>query len=231
MIHRASVMSLMITCLMSLPLAASQPQGIAGMFLVDTNPPADFGCFPANEFAAYLAPGELQLAPTDTLTVTLAIIPFPIGPTFIELDTPDVTFAGIVFEDGVVNFADSSSGGLRYDPKGWNDVTIELHPATQDYVFVVNGARSSPSPFFGPCQGGCYSVQAYRLDGLGGSDTVPGGSVAWIDTISIFKDSPAGRLDFFDVTFDACPGEARSFQMSGGALVASNPPPRGRIKH
>jgi hypothetical protein len=184
-----------------------------------------------SEFESYLYFGVQQLAPADTLSVALAIIPFPTGPTFITLDAADgPTFAGIMFEDGIVKFADASSGGLPYNPDGWNDVTIGLHPGTQDYVFLVNGARSSPSPFFGPCPGGCYSAQAWRLGGTGfAGDIAPGGSVAWIDTLSIFHDSAAGRLELVHLTFDAC-GELGP-QVVGGALVPSNPPHRGRIKH
>src|SRR5262245_38835519 len=97
MVHRAGLLFLFITALVGIPLAASQPQVIAGRFLVVTTTEADLVCLPY-DFKAYLYFGPQQLAPTETLTVTLAIIPFQIGPTVITFDAANgPTFAGIMF--------------------------------------------------------------------------------------------------------------------------------------
>jgi hypothetical protein len=156
--------------------------------------------------------GSHDLAPSDTLTLEMAIVPFSTGRTFVGLDEFDgPTLFGIEFSGGLVN-------GIPYKRTGWNSVVIQLRPASQDYLLSVNGVRGGPFPFAEFCvaQGGCFSVQALRLHGF--SNDVS--SVAWVDTISISRESTAGQELFHQVTFDAC-----SFRtpVIGGVMLIGEP--------
>ena len=217
---RAAVVSLTAACLLWFPAFASQPHGLAGMLIMNTNPDVSGPvCFFAS-FEAYLYFNPRQLDPADTVTLDMAIIPFQSGQTWVTLDDANGgTFAGIAFSDGLVN-------GLPYDRFGWNSFTVQLHPATQDYMITVNGVQAGPFSYDSFCQdqGGCFSVQALRID----ENEAPGGSVAWFDTLSIVRDSVAGQQRFADLSFDTC--SELGPQVVGGALVPSAPPQRVRFK-
>ena len=70
---RAAVVSLTAACLLWVPAFASQPQGLAGMLILNTNPDVpDLLCTFA-PFEAYLYFNPRQLDPADTVTLDMAI--------------------------------------------------------------------------------------------------------------------------------------------------------------
>lgn len=139
----------------------------------------------------------------------MAIIPFRSGFT-------DVLLPGLMrlrFSDGLVN-------GLPYHRSGWNDVRVQLRPATQDYMLTVNGVQAGPSANEFPCPqpGGCFTLEAFALRG-----GVFEESVAWIDTLSLVRESAAGPEPLLEVTFDTCSAPQNVYL--GGVLI-SEPPRR-----
>jgi len=203
------------------PAMASQPSGLAGEFITETNLPDTLLC-PDNLFEAYMYFGPRTLDPADTLTLEMALVPFSSGETGLGFDdATGGTFMGVVFSDGDVD-------GLPYNRFGWNDVIVRMRPATQDFILRVNGAEAGPFPYDSSCQdsGGCFTPQAFRMDN--GSPSV-GGAIAWIDTLSISRESPLGVQVFARRTFDFC-AEGAGPSTVGGALLTENPPSRLRTK-
>jgi hypothetical protein len=220
---RAACLSPFIACLMSLPVTASQPAGLAGKMITDVGD-ANFDpngldyCSVPRDFEWHEYFGSRQLDPNDVVTLEMAIMPFGSGGTVVTLIASDVaTFFGIAFSDGLVE-------GLPYDRAGWNDVTVKLRPATQDYTLMVNGLPGGPFPFTTSCQdqGGCFTVQELRIDGY--SNEV--GSVAWIDTISISRETAVGRQIFRQRNFDSCSQPQRRPPVIGGVVLVTEPPER-----
>src|SRR5262245_40030669 len=224
------ILSVVLTVCASLaaPAAmASQPAGLAGELIIETNPPPNLICSDS-PFEAYLYFGQQPLAPGDTLTVEIALVPFSAGVTWFTLDTVDgPTFMGLVFADGRVTFPTRGPAyGLPYNRSGWNALTVLVRPATQDFILTVNGAASGPIPFNESCadQGGCFSAQALRIDNGFPS---AGGAVAWIDTLGIASDGPAGHQRLATRNFDRF-GESAIVQTVGGVLIGQNPPRMNR---
>jgi hypothetical protein len=216
MILRAAFVSLCIAYLMCFTATASQPEGLAGKIITNEGAPtlANPSCPPFfnQSFEWYDFFGVTQLDPTDTLTLEMSIIPFRSGITSVGLDegANGTTFVSLAFSDGQV-------AGLRYNRYGWNDVSVQVRLATQDYTVAVNGALAGPFPVGAYCPGGCFSVQAFRLNGSANG----GGSVAWIDSLSIVRrsagvDQPIARADF-----GACMTQP---YVTGGGLVFAQPP-------
>jgi hypothetical protein len=219
---RAALASLFLVSLLCLPATASQPEGLAAQLITDLG---DFelsfpGMCQSRSFEWYEYFNSHQLEPTDMVTLEMAILPFESGGTFVGLDAfGGPTFMGIEFSDGLVH-------GLPYHRSRWNDVVVQLRPATQVYLLTVNGAVAGPFPYAGFCrdQGGCFTVQALRLHGH--SNQV--GSVARIDTISITRESAAGLERLFQFTFDSCFPRAQRPYVVGGVILINEPPPRLR---
>jgi len=223
MITRAALLVLFIACLVCLPASASQQEGLAAKLITDLGDPGSpTDPCQSRSFEWYEFFNSHALNPSDTVTLEMAIIPFGSGETFLGLDdTYGQTFLGITFSGGLVN-------ALPYRRFGWNDVTVQLRPATQDYMMTVNGVRGGPFAYDSFCQdqGGCFSVQALRLHGF--SNEV--GSFAWVDTISLSRESTAGQEVFHEVSFDSC--SPRPYVVGGVILIAEPPqrvlPGRGR---
>ena len=152
MSNRLAVLTVLAGVLLwSPPSAASQPEGNAGKLLSNPLvklfaaggpeglPPVVCGGF--NWFEPIAAPSS----PSDSLTLSLALVPFRAGPTTIRLSDPTngrrILFLGFV--DGLVK-------GLPYDRDGWNDVQVDLRIATQDYEVTVNGLHAGPFPSMTP---------------------------------------------------------------------------------
>ena len=218
MIGRIALSSLFVVCLLCLPAIASQPDGLAGEIITNAQvTPGDPFCFDSFEWYDFFG-SSVQLDPTDTLTLSLAIIPFQTGVTALGLDEGQngTTFVAINFSDGLVQ-------GLPYNRSAWNDVTVQVRPATQDYLISVNGAQAGPFPYNSSCAGGCFSVQAFRFNGSGNA----GGAVAWLDSLSVLRVSAAGS-EFLAGSGFQCPETQPS--VSGGGIVYAVPPQRVRAR-
>jgi hypothetical protein len=225
------VASLWILCLLCLPALASQPEGVAANLITDLGDPEPLGGLPApggicdhRSFDWYEYFGAHELLPSDTLRLEFALLPFASGITSIAMDDGLArTFFSIDFADGLVH-------GLPYRRHDWNDVVVDLRPATQDYVIAVNGTRAGPFPFAEFCadSGGCFSVQALRFNGYSN----PAGSSAWLDSVSLTRESASGSQPLHELTFDRCgPGSLRPYIAGGVALILPPPDrflPRGR---
>ena len=181
---RTVLMSLVAASLLCFPAGASQPEGYAGKLI--SNPPVS-GVVDENGLPAVTCTGfqwgesfpVRQLDPADTVTLEVAIIPFRSGFT-------DVLLLGLMR----VHFAGGLVNGLPYRRTAWNDVRVVLRPATQDYMLTVNGAQAGPFANEFPCTqaGGCFTLEALALRG-----GVFEESAAWIDSLSLVRDSAAGR--------------------------------------
>ena len=226
---RTVFLALCAACLLAPVAMASQPAGLAGQIIAETYP-SDFTCFERSRIKVYMYFGDQPLNPGDTLTLEIAIVPFNIGDTWITMDSIEGTFMGFSFADGNVTDPDGLPSGLRYNRFGWNDVTVVVRPTTQDFIVTVNGGQAGPFPFgdFCPHYGGCYSANALRIDT---NTPDAGGAIAWIDTLSIAKDSTSGHEVFPGTTrtFDSC-GEDATLQVVGGAVITGIPPVRMRTK-
>jgi hypothetical protein len=215
---RASFVSLFVVSLLCLPAWASQPDGLAGEIITNAvstdNPcglPPGFP-LPLEWYDGF--GGSVAMSPDAILTMDLAIVPFASGTTAIGLDegVNGATFVSVPFSNGSVL-------GLPYRRSGWNDVTLQARPATQDFLLTVNGLQAGPFPFSGSCSGGCSSVQAFRLGGsLNGSN-----AVAWIDSLFVTLESPTEYQPLVEFTADAC---SYNPVLSGGAVVFAAPPQR-----
>lgn len=54
--------------------------------------------------------------------------------------------------------------GLPYRRFAWNDVTVEIRPASQDCLLTVNGAQAGPFPFGGFCFEPLFEFTADRCE-------------------------------------------------------------------
>ena len=211
MIPRTVAVSLLAT-LLCFPAGASQPEGLAGRLTANLEA-NDLLCG-VRSFELYQSFEPRQLEPSDTLMLEMAIIPFASGTTSVGLDElGGPTFLDILFSEGLVN-------GLPYRRAGWNDITVQVRAATQDYVMTVNGVRGGPFALGSFCQdqGGCFSVQALRLHGFSNGD----GALAFIDSISLSRESAAGQELLYELPFNPC------FQLPQvvGGLTFTRPPDR-----
>lgn len=127
-------------------------------------------------------------------------------------------FAHLQFSDGLVK-------GVPYDRSGWNDVTVQLRPATQDYTITINGVTGGPFAYESDCQrlGGCFSLGAFVFSGHSDAE----GSAAWIDSVLLSRDTAARREVLHKVTFDNPCGAA---YLTTGGLLISRPPQRARSR-
>jgi hypothetical protein len=85
---------------------------------------------------------------------------------------------------------------------------------------TVNGVRAGPFAYESYCQqqGGCFTVQGFGLSGSSLED----GAVAWIDSISLVRESAVGQELFFEQTFETCSAP----HVNLGGLLISDPPQR-----
>lgn len=216
MMLRIAVLSvvLLVLSLISLPATASQPEGLAGEIISGAVPAFPGFCFGGFE---WLAGGyEMPLAPSDTLTLELAIVPFPSGITAIGIDfgpfyTTAVPFA---FQDGLV-------AGIPYDRNGWNDVVVQVDLGRREFGMTVNGRQAGPFPFQSDCGGACTTVANFRING---SDNSPG-AAAWVDSIHLVRHGSEGDESYYDFTADPCLGYP---YVSGGGLVFLEAPRKFR---
>jgi hypothetical protein len=214
MTPRLLTVPLLVSSLLYGPAAASQPEGFAGKLIGNPNLERTISCgFPGRlpSFDWYQYFGAYQLDPNRTVDFNLAFIPFRSGQMYLAMDDADAgTFLQILFADGLVN-------GLPYQRSSWNDITVRLRPATQDYTITVNGITGGPFPFGAFCQekGGCSSIQALRLfawdSGLN--------AVAWLDSLSIVTEDEAGYILFYQLDFEC----SRPDVTWGGVLVSEPP--------
>jgi hypothetical protein len=227
MTARGVLLSLFVACVLCLPAMASQPHGLAARFV--TNPAAAGGVVGDNglppvacvsSFAWVETFGPFQLDPADTVTLEMAIIPLRSHGTQVILHEAvrKEAFAELRFSDGLVK-------GVPYDRSGWNDVSVQLRPATQDYTITVNGVTGGPFAYESACQqqGGCFTLRAFSLRGNAEVE----GSVAWIDSVSLSRESAAGREAFREVTFDF---PCAALYLTTGGLLISEPPQRTRTR-
>lgn len=213
---RRALSSVLVASLSCLTAAASQPKGVVGKLV--SNPivqiyedsglpyPLCSGFYWANPI------GPHTLDPADTLTLDMAIIPFRAGATEILLGGSRI-FVRLVFRDGLVD-------GVAYDRSGWNDVTVQMHPATQDYVVTVNGVQGGPFPYQSDCQqeGGCFDVGLLAVRGGEFQDS----QFAWLDNLSLARsDSAGGGETLLQQGFELCSAPAG---VALGGLVISDPP-------
>jgi hypothetical protein len=215
---RAVLVLLLVGLLSTLPAVAGQPSGLAANLVTDRGD-AD-GVAPAPPSLCFLrsfewveAVGPRELGPGESLRLHLAIVPFQSGTTYLDLDMIDgQTFFGIEFKDGLVN-------GLPYRRADWNDVVVDLWPATLDYLLTVNGVQAGPFPYdeFCPVLGGCYSVQAMRIHGFSNET----GAAAWVDSIVVSAESSSGPEVLRAITFDDC---AERPYVVGGVILIVEPP-------
>jgi hypothetical protein len=208
-------MSLVVASLFCFPAGTSQPEGYAGKLI--SNPPitpntGDPNGLPPVACTGFVW-GELvparQLDPADTMTLEMAIVPFRSGFTDVLLEN----LMRLRFADGLVN-------GLPYKRSGWNDVRVVVRPATQDYMLTLNGAQAGPFANEFPCAvtSDCFTLEALILRG-----GVFEESVAWIDSLSLVRDSAAGRDVILQNNFDQCYATQNVFL---GGLLISEPPQR-----
>lgn len=212
---RTVLMSLIAASLLCFPAGASQPEGYAGKLI--SNPPVtpnagDPGGLPAVACTGFYW-GETfparQLDPADMVSLEMAIVPFRSG--FTDVLLPNLI--RLHFADGLVN-------DLPYRRSSWNDVRVVLRPATQDYMLTVNGAQAGPFANEVPCAltGDCFTLEALTLRG-----GVFEESVAWIDSLSLVRDSAAGQDVILKNGFDQCYATQNVFL---GGLLISEPPQR-----
>jgi len=209
---RTIFMSLVAAGLLCFPAGASQPEGYAGKLFSNppvTSPvPGDPGPPPVAcaGFNWGVAFSPRQLDPTDTVSLEMAIIPFRSGAT-------DVNVASLIqlrFADGLVN-------GLPYKRNAWNDVRATLRPATRDYFVTVNGMQAGPFANEFPCDptGNCSRLEALSIRGGLFEE-----SVAWIDSLSLVRDTAAGQDVILKNGFDLCSTRDVFF---GGLLIVVPP--------
>lgn len=204
---RAILASILAACVPGFPVQASQHEGAVGQMLANPivtidNGPSDVGLPPVvcGGFDWVVQIGPRTLGAADTLTLDMAIIPFRTTDTVILLDDPTPpsrTFVRVRFADGLVD-------GLPYDRSGWNDVSVLMRPATQDYTLTVNGVQGGPFPYESECQalGGCFAVDAVTIVGGPFGSGAPG----WIDSITLTRESAAGLETLSEQPFDTCGG-------------------------
>ena len=225
MTPRAVLPALFVACVLCAPAIASQPHALAARFITNpaaTGPEGENGLPPVacvSSFAWVETFGPVALDPADTLTLEMAIIPLRAFSTQLILHggPQNDALAELRFADGLVK-------GVPYDRFSWNDVSVQLRPATQDYTITVNGVTGGPYAFEDSCerQGGCYSVGAFSLRGFGEE-----GSVAWIDSVSLIGSTTAGRSLLHEVSFDLPCGAL--YRTTGGLLISA-PPARTRTR-
>jgi hypothetical protein len=206
------LVSLVAAALLGVPAGASQPRDYVGKLISNpflTSEGGETGLPPvtctgfnwAEDFPVR------QLDPTDTVTLEMAIIPFRPGATSFVV--------GNLLQ---LRFADGFVSGLPYKRSSWNDVKVVIHPATREYVLTVNGAQSGPLANDVPCPPAtdCLALQSLAI--LGG---VFDESVAWIDSLSLARDSDAGRDLLFQDDFNQCYAQRNVFL--GGVLTTAPP--------
>ena len=215
MILRAVVMSLLASCGSFLPARASQPEGYAAKLIA--NPPVSQpvvtpgGLPPVNclGFSRYEPVHPRLLDPADTVTLEMAIVPFRSGRTEIDLSRDGLR---LTFADGLVN-------GLPYNRFAWNDVRVRYRPATQDYMLTLNGVEAGPFPIEFPCQPSpCLTLDALIIRGVVLEETA-----AWIDSVSLIRESPDGQDRVFENAYDQC-FEGENTRLGG--LLIMTPPDR-----
>jgi hypothetical protein len=205
----AALACILVPCA-SPPALASAPAGLAGK-LGTVVAPRGTECGPAFQWYEYFQ--SHSIARTDALVLDLAIIPFSEGITSLTLDMNDgPTFFGVEFKNGKVN-------GLHYDPTDWNDVSIAIRVATQDYLITVNGNTAGPFPLaeFCPDYGGCFSVQAISFNSYEAHADTGG----WVDSITLTRTPAGGSPEtLYAASFD----DGAVYTGYPGTIVASPPP-------
>jgi len=210
---RTVVMSLLAASVAILPAGAGQPDGYAGKLIA--NPPIALNVGDPNGLPSVLCTGfswtetfpAHLLDPADTVLLELAIVPFRSGST--EVLLPELL--RLPFADGHVN-------GLPYHRSAWNDVRVWFRPATQDYMLSVNGVEAGPFPNEFPCQQmDCFTLKALLIRG-----GVFEEAVAWIDSLSLVRQSSAGQELVLQNTFEACYAGQQNVIL-GGLLIATPP--------
>jgi hypothetical protein len=203
---RITFVALFVLCLLSLPIQASQPSGLAGKMI--SNPSFRLDHCSAISFDMYEFFYDQTLDPSDTLTLEFAIIPFRSGVTLVSLqDSMGSEFLNLQFSGGKVQ-------GLDYRRTRWNDISVVMHPATQDYLLTVNGLQSGPFPYpsFCAAQGGCFTVSALRI-----LADVSVESSGWLDSLSVSTQNTG----FYEETFDDTCKQPDVF--FGGLLIEPAP--------
>jgi hypothetical protein len=213
MTYRMVFVSLVAAALLGVPAGASQPQDYVGKLISNpflTSPGGESG-LPAPSCTGFSWVESFpvrQLDPTDTITLETAIIPFRSAITHLVVGS----LLNLRFRDGLV-------GGLPYKRSSWNDVKVVIHPATGEYELTVNGVHSGPLASDLPCPPAtdCLALQYLAIQA-----DVFEESVAWIDSLSLVRDSAAGQDLLFEDGFNQC-YRLRSVYLGG---VLSTPPPR-----
>jgi len=152
---------------------------------------------------------DVPLNVDDTLTLDLAIIPFRSGVTYVRVGA----LMHLRFENGLLD-------GLPYRRSTWNDVKVTIRPASHDYLLTLNGARAGPFANEFPCEppNDCSVLKSLIVQG-----GVFEESVAWIDSLSLVRNTPAGQDVLVDIGFNQC--YVPQYVYLGGMLFV-NPPSR-----
>jgi hypothetical protein len=221
--HRLIPLASLLCCLLVPPTLASQPDGqVARLIsnpLVENEIGGETGGLPPVVCGGFWwAPPilERQLGSDAILVLDMAVIPFPNGMTFrVGNVDHNAQFLTLRFHDGFVS-------GLPYDRNDWNDVRVEIRPATQDYMLTVNGLAGGPFPLGEDCQqaGRCSSIGTLLIAG----DFLEE-STAWIDSLSLTLVENAVPERLLDLTFASC-GQP---PVAIGALLVTPPPRHGRV--
>ena len=209
---RALCLSLLAASVLCLPAGASQPEGLAGKLIANPpiTPPPDPTGLPSVTCSGFFwgeSLASVLLAPADTITLDMAIIPFRSGST--NVDLPNLMH--LRFADGLVN-------GLPYRRSAWNNVRAVIRPATNDFMLTLNGLQAGPFPNEYPCAsaGDCFALREFSVRGGVFEETT-----AWIDSLSVVHDSAAGQVVLFEKAFDQCYSSQNVFL--GGLLIVDPP--------
>jgi hypothetical protein len=208
------LVALVAAALLGVPTGASQPQDYVGKLI--SNPflstgggePVGLPPVTCTGFSWVESFPVSELDPADTVTLDMAIIPFRPGATTLVV--------GSLIQ---LRFADGNVSGLPYKRSSWNDVKVVIHPATREYDLTVNGAHIGPlvNDDFCPPATDCLALQYLEVRGEVFEELV-----AWIDSLSLVRDSAAGRELLFEDGFNQC-YQPRNVLLGG---VLTTPPPR-----
>ena len=212
MIVRALLLALVAASLVCFPSWASQPSGPAGKLIANpvvVLPPLDPNGLPQVTCAGFHKVQTFtprQLDPADTVSLEMAIVPFRSGSTVVIV----ANLIQLAFTDGLVN-------GLPYRRSAWNDVKVLVRPATNDYLLTLNGVQAGPFAN----DAACGSTSNCNIEALAIRGDVFEETVAWIDSVSIVRNTASGPDIVLTDDFEGC--YVAPTVVLGGQLIVEPP--------